>query len=175
MTLPYRLLAAGALLAMLSAGYFSWRTHERGIGADTERAVWVGKLDKQRAEAAAVLLKAHGEADTARGKLKENIEALGKQREELQAENSANLRKYAATHRLQYTTKGSGSSGVDAQSGAPSTTDHTEATIVQLPDKINDDLFRFAGDAQSLAIDYSTLYTYVNNPKLVCELQEALK
>jgi hypothetical protein len=175
MTLPYKLLAYGVVLAALVIGYFSWRTHERGVGADTEREVWVAKLDKQKTEAAAILLTAQDEATNARGLLKANIEALGKQREQLQAENTASLRSYAATHRLQYTTKGSGSSCNAAKGGAPSSASDTDTTTVQLPSKISDDLYQLAADAQSLSIDYSILYTYVNNPKLVCQLNEGLK
>jgi hypothetical protein len=171
MTLPYKLLAYGVLLAALIAGYFSWSSHEQGVGADAERAIWVEKLDKQKAEAAALLLTAQDEATTARGKLKDTIEALGKQREQLQAENTASLRNYATTHRLQYTTTGSGQGCGNAKGRAAGSTSDTSTTIVQLPEKINGNLFRLAGDADSLKIDYGILYNYVNNPKLVCELR----
>lgn len=176
MIVPYRLIAYAALLAAAVGGFFAYSSHERTVGADAERALWEDKVKLQKAQAVLLLKTATDQATEARLQLAASIEELGKQREKLQAENAASLLDYAATHRLRFrAAKGCGVSGDTAQSGAPSTADNTDSTYVQLPDKVNSDLFRLAGDAQSLAIDYSILYKYVNNPRLVCELKEVSK
>lgn len=176
MTLPYKVLAWALLLGTLAAGFFTYRTAQREFGAEQERAVWAAKLTIQKEEAQVLLDKELLRSSEARTELAATIASLGTQREKLQTENAANLSKYTSTYRLQYTPEpGRRLGGVGTQSGKAGTANDTSATSLQLPKQISDNLLKLAADADSLAIDYGILFTYVNNPKLVCELREPTK
>jgi hypothetical protein len=101
---------------------------------------------------------------------------LEKQRETLQAQNTADLRRRIDGPRLQFAAEAPrcGGGGATAQGAQTSAAGDASTTIVQLPEPLNRALLEYAADAQSLAIDYSILYTFVNNPALSCELRVAV-
>lgn len=176
MSILFKLGIAGLLLAALAAGFVSYRDSQRDIGRDAERLLWQGRLTEQKTEAQTVLQEAQDKLAASDKLLTASIKALGDQREKLQAANRADLAKYAATHRLQFRTQegdgGGRGGGVITTTSEAGTSIHAAATFVQLPEKVNDDLFSLAGDAQSLLIDYKVLYEYVHDKKLVCSLRK---
>ncbi len=125
---------------------------------------------EQKAEATQTLLRLTEERLKAQNALTALITKTEKDREKLQRQNTADLDARLAGERLQFSARcgQSGGSPEGAASGAPS---DSSATVIQLPRKINENLFRLTADAESLSIDYKVLYEYVHNPKLVCELQ----
>lgn len=161
-----------ALLASLWGGYALWAGHEQAIGEKRATDACDARIGAQKTEAATVLAKAVDDARMARVALAALITKIGKDRETQQAKNAADLRARRDGPRLQFTAEDTGcrQGGTDTQSGAAKPADDAAPAIIQLPKQINDDLFEFAADAQSLSIDYKIVYDYVNNPKLVCEL-----
>lgn len=61
--------AAVVLSGALTAGYFQWRGHQRGIGAEQQHALDKAAMDKQKAEAAQKLAAAMAERDAIEQKL----------------------------------------------------------------------------------------------------------
>ena len=171
---PARWVLMLAAVGALIGGYFAWehhiRTDER-VKVVTEYNV---QITAQKTEAARVLALAMADAERARADLAALTTILEKNRDEAQAKNAADLRARRAGPRMQFTAQIAGcrSSGVAAQDGAPGATEDPSATVVQLPDKINGDLLELAADSQSVLIDYRTLYAFVNNPRVACELRE---
>lgn len=66
--------------------------------------------------------------------------------------------------------RGGGSGGAQGGTGVAAR-DPTPTVTVALPGPIAARLWRAAGEAESLSIDYRVLFDWANNPKLVCELQ----
>ena len=130
-------------------------------------------IDAQQMQAAAKLqaeIQRRLEAQTALSNL---ISQTENDREIQQLKNRADLRARQSGPRLQFTAQAArcGASGDTAASAAAGSASDPSSTTVQLPEPLNGDLLQFAADAQSLAIDYGVLYTFVHNPKLVCELR----
>jgi hypothetical protein len=75
--------------------------------------------------------------------------------------------------RLQFTTESDrcGRSGDSAAAQASGPAADPTPTVVQLPDPVAADIWEYAGDAESLAVDYAILYEWAHNPKMVCTLQ----
>lgn len=168
----WRVGGALALLASLWGGYALWANHQQGIGEKRATEACNVRIDAQKTEAATVLAKAVDDAATSRRELAELVTQMGKYREAQQAANAADLRTRRAGPRLQFAAEipRCRASGADAQAGASSPASDTSTAVVQLPEPLNGNLLGFASDAQSLSIDYATLYAFANNPKLVCEL-----
>jgi hypothetical protein len=170
--LAIRVLLVFALVGAFIAGYFAWADHQQGIGEARAVARYELALSVQRDQAATELALVTKERNNAKYALVTLTNQLEKDREKLQAENAADLRKRRAAPRLQYTAEaperrsGSESAAGDASSPASD----ASPAVVQLPESISGRLQELAADAQSLAIDYEILYRYVNNPKLACEL-----
>lgn len=153
--------------AVLGYGHYQYG---KGVLHTTDR--YELAIKTQQAEAAtllATLTKEKLDALAALANLKAQLE---KTREDLQLKNAADLRARRAGPSLRFTTEaaGCGRGGGGAESPAPGATPDAGTAVVQLPRQISDDLWQQAGDAQRLAIDYGVLYSYVHNPKLVCEL-----
>lgn len=166
------LIKFAAVLALLVVLFFGEQYIE-GLGYDRRAAEDSVAMEKQKREATAKLATLTQEKLTALAALASLTAQLEKTREDLQLKNAADLRARRAGPSLRFTTQaaGCGGSGGGAESPAPGSTTYAAATVVQLPEPLNGDLWQYAADAQSLAIDYDVLYRYVHNPKLVCELQ----
>ena len=157
-----KIAAVFALLAALYFGeqYIEGRGYDRARAEDTSAT---NQLKAQQATELAIETKARLDAQT---KLANLIAQKEIDRENKQAANRADLRTRQSGPRLQFTAE----TGC-TQSAAPGAAADAGTTVVQLPEPLNGNLFGFAADAQSLAIDYGVLYDYVHNPKLVCELR----
>lgn len=165
-----RLLLVIALLSALYAG----EQYVESIGYDRRSAEVSEALEKQREEVAAL----RGKLLTERAA---NADALAKLIKQMESERGKNQNAVAddvARRRsgpsLRYVTKDPGQCGrssASPETGTPGAAADTSPAIVQLPRQINDDLLGLLGEAESLKVDYSVLYRYVHNPKLVCELQ----
>ena len=168
------LIKIGAVLALLAALFFGEQYIE-GRGYDRRAAEDAAVMGQQKSEAAAKLADLTQEKLTALAELANLKSELEKNREDLQSKNAADLRARRAGPGLRYVTNpqaaGCGRSGGGTESPAPGAAPDAGATVVQLPRQISDDLWQYAADAQSLAIDYEVLYSYVHNPRLVCELR----
>lgn len=178
--LPYKLLAIVLLCAASAFGLHTWTAslvakgdtagYNRRAGEDT------ATIEKQNDEAAAKLAELTQEKLTALAALAALKSDLEKTRETLQSKNAADLRARTAGPRLQFTTQtasaGCGGGSGSATSPAPGPAADASTTVVQLPEPINGDLWQLAADAESLSIDYGVLYTFLHNPKLVCELRQ---
>ena len=163
---PYLIIAAlVSIIAAFVAGDIEGKKN-----AHTADALAVETLKAQAASTLANETKAKLDAQT---QLSNLISKAETDRETQQIANRADLRKRTSGPRLQFFAEapGRGAGGDSAQGPALGTTADPAGAAVQLPRKINDDLFEFAADAESLKIDYRVLFDYVHNPKLVCELQ----
>jgi len=168
-----RLFSVVALIAALIYGWQELTGHYIEQGRAEQKAVDQAAVNKLKAEAAAALSLEKDKLIAATVKLGGLISALEEKRDAQQTANAADLAARLAGPKLQFRTtaaSGCGRSGGSPPTATASSPSNPETTIVQLPDRINDDLQRLAGKAQSLAIDYGVLYEYVNNPKLVCFL-----
>jgi hypothetical protein len=172
-SLEFKLIVAGVLLAAAAAFTFGWGEHRhlQGVQEATDR--YELALGKQKAEAAGKLAKLSTDLVLAQASLREFTHSLEKSREDLQRKNDSDLRARRAGPKLQFVAEGP---GCGRGGGGPEGTEgaapgDAAATVIQLPDLLNGDLLQFAANAQSLAIDYGTLYEYVNNPRIVCELR----
>lgn len=154
-------------------GLVAWFSHARYTsGYEDAAATYQSAIDKQKREASAKLAEEIEKTRLARLELQALISKMEKDREDAQAKNAADLRARRAGPRLQYAAEtGSGGSGCAAKAGADGAAKDPGPALVQLPEPLNGNLLDFASDAQSLAIDYGTLYGYLHNPKLVCELR----
>ena len=170
----YKLWIYGAMVLALVGGYAGWTMHQRDIGAAREIAACNANTAAQKAEASSVLAKALADTAAAQAALADFKTKLEKDREISQAKNAADLRNRLAGQRLQFSAQIAGcrGGGAAAQSAAPGAAGDPAATVIQLPEPINGNLLRFSADAESLKIDYGILYSYVNNPALVCELRQ---
>jgi hypothetical protein len=163
-----------AVVAGLLAALFFGEQYIESRGYDRAKAEDHVVFEKIKSDARATLLEEVDKTRAAEQALNELTHQLETTREKLQAQNSADLRARRAGPRLQFAAKQGGGCGASrggtesTAAGAPS---DSGAAVVQLPQQINDDLWQLVGEAQSLAIDYRTLYDYVHNPKLVCELR----
>lgn len=158
-----------AIIAALVAG----ERYIEGIGYDRRAMEDDIAMGAQKLEATGRLATLTQEKLDAVAALATLTQQLEKSREELQTKNAADLRARRAGPSLRFVTTetvGRGCSGGGAEGEAPGTASDTSPTVVQLPKQINDDLWQYAADAESLKIDYSVLYTHLHNPKLVCEL-----
>lgn len=170
------LIKIGVVLALLTVLFFGEQYIE-GRGYDRRAAEDAAVMGQQKSEAAAKLADLTQEKLTALAELANLKSELEKNREDLQSKNAADLRARRAGPGLRYVTNpqaaGCGRSGGGTESPTPGATPDAGAatTVVQLPERISDDLFELLGKAQSLAIDYGVLYSYVHNPRLVCELR----
>lgn len=173
--LPYRLL--GALLAVLALGAavlgYGHKQYLKGERVATARAQ--ATVDKQKAEATALLAQLTQERSTAATALANLTNQLEQTREKRQTANTADVNRRLIGPGLRYnapqSTAGCGRGSTSPEGPAPGATSDPATAVVQLPDALSRDLWQYAGDAQSLAIDYGVLYEYTHNPKLVCELQ----
>ncbi len=169
----FKLLIVGVLLAAAALFTFGWgeHRHQQGVQEATDRYELV--LGRQKAEAAGKLAKLSTDLVLAQASLREFTHSLEKSRDDLQRKNDADLRARRAGPGLQFVAEipRCGGGGGSAQGAEVAAAGDTAATVVQLPDVLSGDLRQLAGNAQSLAIDYRTLFDYVNDPRLVCELR----
>lgn len=173
--LPYKLLGLVLTVLALAAAVMGYghMQFKKGDRLATDRAQAV--VDKQKGEAAALLAQLKQERLDAATALANLTNQLEQNREKLQAANAADLRRRLTGPGLRYIAPqaaGCGRGGASPESPAPGAPSDPAATVVQLPDPISRDLWQYAGDSQSLAIDYAVLYEYTHNPKLVCELEQ---
>lgn len=168
------LIRVGAVLALLAVLFFGEQYIE-GRGYDRRAAEDAAAMGQQKSEAAAKLATLTQEKLTALAELASIKSELEKNREDLQSKNAADLRARRAGPGLRYVTNspaaGCGRSGGGAESPAPGAAPDAGTAVVQLPEPINENLWQYAADAQSLSIDYGVLHSYVHNPRLVCELR----
>lgn len=164
------LIKIAAVLALLVV-LFIGEQYIEGRGYDRAEAEYQAATNQLKADAAAELAaetKIKLDAQTALANL---ISTTEKDREKLQTQNASDLRARSFGPRLQFSTStGCWGGGGVTQSPAPGTASDPGSTVVQLPAEIDGRLRDLAAAAQSLSIDYSVLYGYVHNPKLVCEL-----
>ncbi len=164
-----------ALLGGVLFGVHKVEQHVENIGYDRRAGEDKSAMDEQKAKASAelaALTKEKLEAATQLANLKTQLE---NQREIQQTQVRSAVQQHIANDRLHFTTNkaaGCGSSGPGTGSPAPGPASDTSTTVVQLPGQINDDLWKLAGDAESLKVDYGVLYAYTHNPKMVCELRQ---
>jgi hypothetical protein len=136
------------------------------------------RVQENKTRAAQVLAKVLQDNIDEAARLHKFIKQLETDRDTAQAKNAADVRAAVAGQRLQFTTTqacgrgGSGDSAAVAARG-PAPDASATARVVELPEAINANLLGLAGYAQSLAIDYRALYTYVHDPQLVCERRGA--
>lgn len=173
--LPYKLL--GLLLTVLALGAavlgYGHKQYLKGERVATARGQ--ADVDEQKSKATALLAQLTQERSIAATALANLTNQLEQTRETRQTANTADVRRHLTGPGLRYTvpqsTAGCGRGGASPESPAPGPTGDPATTLIQLPDPISGDLWQYAGDAQSLAIDYAVLYEYTHNPRLVCELQ----
>lgn len=165
-----KIVAALALLGVV--GYGVYRVDQGGYNrARIEDVAETEALKRQAAEAlAAEVIK----TAKAQAELSTIIAKLETDRETEQLKNRADLRTRAAGPRLQFVAQAIGcrGGGGNAKAGALGPSGDARASLIQLPEPLNGNLWGYAADAQSLAIDYGVLYRYLHNPKLVCTLQD---
>ena len=166
------ILKLAAVLALV-VGLFLAEQHIEQRGADRQLLTDQAVANKLKAEAAQALASETAKTLKAQGDLADLIAKLETDRETQQIANRADLRRRSAGPRLQFTAEVArcGGSGDSAQGSAPGATGNPAGAVVQLPAALSGDLWDFASDAESLAIDYGVLYRYVHNPAMVCELQ----
>ena len=168
------LIKIGTVLALLAVLFFGEQyIEERGYNRRAaEDSAAIEKVKTEATAKLATLTKDRLDAATELANLKTQME---KTRETLQSKNTADLRGRLVGPGLRFTTNktaaGCGRSGGSTPGPAPGAAPDAGTTVVQLPEPINGNLWQYAADAQGLAIDYGVLYSYVHNPKLVCELQ----
>jgi len=162
-----------AAVLMLVMGLFLAEQHIEQRGADRQLLVDQAVANKLKIEAAQVLATETAKTLANQTRLSDLIAKTETDRETLQIKNRADLRSRSAGPRLQFAAEavGRGDGGGGAQSPAPGASSDPTGAVVQLPAALSGDLWDFASDAESLAIDYGVLWRYVHNPKLVCELR----
>lgn len=169
---PSRWLLMLACAGALALGYVAWADHQQGIGESRATARYNAAIERQKAAAALLLADARATALQAQADLAALTLNLEKKREVDQLKNADGLRVRLAGQRLQFATQdaGCGRGGDAAQVATAGAAGDAGTTVVQLPEPISRALFEFATDAESLAIDYRTLFEFAHNPALVCEL-----
>jgi hypothetical protein len=168
----WRIIGVAAILGAIGAVILGYGHSRYNLGVRTTTAAYEAALSKQKVEAAQLLASETEKVLVAERQLNEIVRKAKNERDILQVKNAADLKRLSAT-RLQFSTTEAGCrSGDSGTAGNPSAAaSNPGATIVQLPEQINSDLRQLAADAQSILIDYGTLYAYVNRPDLVCELR----
>ena len=144
------------------------RGYER---ADSACQISIGKL---QTEANATLAAETKKVLAAQASTSNLVSKLETEREKNQALNRADLqRRLQFPERLQFHTETSaatqcGSSGGDAAAAAPGTASDPGTALIQLPGPVERGLREIAADANSLLIDYKTLYDFVHDPRVSC-------
>ena len=153
--------------ALYGASVLDQRGYERAKKEDA------ALLQTQKLEATQLLAQETEKLAKAQSDLSKLITTMEKNRETLQAKNRIDLRSNTAGPRLQYNvqTIGCGPGSGSTQSAALGAASDPGTTVLQLPEPLNSNLWQFAADAQSLAIDYRVLWDYVHEPRLICSLQ----
>lgn len=164
------LIKIGAVLALLAALYFG-EQHIEQLGATRQAAADQVVADQLKAAAAATLAAETAKTRENETRLSDLIAKTETDRETQQIANRADLRARQSGPRLQFTAHtGRGAGGGGTQGPSAGASCDAGPAVVQLPAEIDGSLRDLAADAQSVAIDYGVLYSYVHNPKLVCEL-----
>lgn len=169
-----KIIAALALVAALVAGC---QHRDAGLveqGRAQQKAVDQAAQDKIKTAAAFELAAQTALTSAAEDRtlaLKQELEVA---RETAQTANRAAVAARAAGQRLRFVaetpTDRCGGGGGGAQAAPDLATSDAGPAYVELPEPINRDLWGYAGDAESLAIDYGVLYRWANNPAMVCTL-----
>ena len=166
------ILKLAAVLALV-VGLFLAEQHIEQRGADRQLLTDQAVANKLKAEAAQALATETAKTLANQTRLSDLIAKTETDRETQQIANRADLRRRSAGPRLQFTAEvpRCGRGGGGTQGPASGASGDPGAAVVQLPAALSGDLWEFASDAESLAIDYGVLWRYVHNPALVCELR----
>lgn len=81
----WRLIAITAAVVALIAGYFAWQSHQRGIGAQQERAIWQEAIAEQKRKAGEAL-------EEERAKITESERLLNEARSAQETKDTTNAR-----------------------------------------------------------------------------------
>ena len=170
---PGRWMLYAALAAALLLGYQHWENVQREVGRQEQKEVDQAATDKIKAEARAALAAETAKVQKANDLLKTLVTQTEVDRDKAQQSNADNARALADVRlRFRAPAGGCGPSGGGSQGGTGTSPQDSKATYVELPEPISRNIRKLIEDADSLLIDYGVLYTYVSNPKLVCELRE---
>jgi predicted transcriptional regulator len=164
-----------AVAAVVAAAVTACNKRDEGLlerGRSEQRVIDQAAQDRLKADAQTAL-----DAETARvRKAEEALATLTHQMEVEREKSQAAVRAAArVTPRLQYAAPAASGCrpSSDSAKTAPSEAASDPApAVIQLPDPIAADIWGYAADAESLAVDYAVLYRWANNPKLSCVLEE---
>lgn len=166
-----------AALALATVLVVACQKRDAGLidqGRTEQRAVDQKAQDKIKADAAFELAAQTALTNAAEDRtlaLKQELEAA---RETAQTANRAAVAARAAGQRLRFVAEAPsdrcGGGGGGAQTAPDIAASDPGPAYVELPEPINRNLWGYAGDAESLAIDYGVLYRWANNPAMVCTL-----
>lgn len=169
MTGIVRLLLVLAVLAALVSG----EQYVESVGYDRRDAEAVVEAKTQSDTATALRERLRTEKTEHAEALAALTKQMEKARDQSQTKNTTDIARRLDGAGLHYSTAKSADTGCRSggtKDSAPGTANDAGTADVQLPRRINDGLFKLLGAAESLKIDYGVLYTYIHNPKLVCEL-----
>lgn len=167
-----RIIAAAAIFAAIGFGWHKLTESYIAQGRAEQKAVDQAAVQKLKDEATATLSEEKDKIIAGAAKLSALINNLEEKRDAQQSAAANDLATRLAGPRLQFVTKTSGcgrGSGSTETKTASTTSDPTPATV-QLPEPLNGNLLRLVGAAESLRVDYAALHAYVNDPKLICVL-----
>lgn len=171
-----KIIAALALATVLVAACQKRDTGLIDQGRTEQRAVDQKAQDKIKADAAFELAAQTALTNAAEDRtlaLKQELEVA---RETAQTANRAAVAARAAGQRLRFVAQEApadrcGGGGGGAQAAPDLAASDPGPAYVELPAEVNRRLWELAGEAESLAIDYRTIYAWANNPEMVCTLQ----
>lgn len=161
-----------AALALVAALVTACQQRDKGLieqGRAEQLAVDQAAANEIKAEARAALEAESARVIEAQYQLYSYTRSLEAKREKTQVVVRTVQRDVP---RLQFTAESDGCrrSGDSAPSQASGPTPDPAPAIVVIPDQVAANLWSYAGDAESLAVDYAILYEWAHNPKMVCTL-----
>lgn len=166
------------MLGLVSALVYGCQQRDAGLikqGQDTQRTIDQKEQDKIIADAAfelAAQTALTNAADDRTLTLKYELEAT---REKVQSANRAAVSARISSERLRFiaekpSTDQCGQSSGGTKTETDSASIDAAPTYIELPRRINEDLWELQGKAESLKLDYNLLYQYVHTPGMVCTI-----
>lgn len=145
------LLGGGAIGVIATSGYYNQA------------------IDKQKIEAANVLVAETAKVITAERKQKELTDALEKQhdeaKDEIDAQHSDNLRLASELKRLREQRRRESGAGTVSETGRAATVAHEEAEAATVSETGEDDLVELGFDADEVAVYAQTCYDWIQQRK----------